>query len=235
METNRPDELNPSFLEQLAALSQKYSKAILGFLVLLIVIGASLLINSYYTEMYESKAAEELFKAEVLHNANLAMKRSVGDLKKEGESVTVDVTQVAEKLNHVIQEYPKSTAALQAAITLSDLYYEKKETQKALDVLESSIKNNSSNKSVIAQSLRLKLSNYLERSGDCQKALDTLKPVTDTKNSFFKPEALLRSGLCYESLGNNDKAKEVYQKLATEHLDTNQGQQAQKYLKLLGA
>ena len=57
--------------------------------------------------------------------------------------------------------------------------------------------------------------------------------VYNSKVAELKPEALLRQALCEETLGQTDKAKQSYQKLATEFADSSQGQQAQKYLKTL--
>lgn len=204
----------------------------IGLLVLILVVFGGYTTYTNFQQKHEDKAQSEYFEAERLFAANQGAKEFTEDKKaKTAPAVNVDTTQVEQKLNDVIIEYPKTKAAIQAAMMMADIQVEKKDTAKAIAVLENSFKNYSGE--LIDSMMALKLSSLYEQNKQCDKALPVLDKVYNAEVTELKPEALLRKALCEESLGNADQAKLSYQKLATEFSDTNQGQQAQKYLKIM--
>ncbi len=208
----------------------KNKTALIGFLVLVLAAFGGYATYDAYKNQYEEKAQSALFEAEKLYAANQGAKAFAQDNKKE-TSPSVDTTQIEDKLNSVIEEFPKSTAAKQASLLSAEILLSKKDTQKAISALEKGFSNYSGH---LADSiLALKLSNLYEQNNQCDKAIPVLETVFKSKTAELKPEILLRQALCEETLGQVDKAKQSFQKLATEFSDSSQGQQAQKYLKVL--
>ncbi len=215
-----------SISERIADQIHKNRTPILGFIVLILVSIASYSIYHHYQEKYEAEAQVALFDAERLMNAHLSM----GEFAKEN-ATNIDTTQLEEKLQSIINEFPKTKARMQASILLSEVYLQKDDTAKAIATLEHSFEYFKGD--LLDTLVGLKLTSYYERNKQCDKALPVLETLTKTDIQEFKPETLLRQGLCQELLGNTENAKQSFQKLATEYGDTVQGQQAQKYLKVM--
>lgn len=210
----------------------KNKTAFIGFIVLIVAGFGSYAAYQNYNQKYEDKAQTELFQAERLHAANQGAKNFTKENSdKNAPPVNIDTTQVEQKLNSVIEEFPKSLAAKQASLLIADIQLEKKDSTKAILALEKGFSNFKGH--LVDSMLALKLSNAYEQNSQCDKALPVLEKVYNSKIAELKPEALLRQALCEETLGQTEKAKQSYQKLATEFADTNQGQQALKYLKVL--
>ena len=226
------DVQNTSLVDKMNQFINKNSTAVLGLLVIIAVGFGAYSVLSSYNQKYEEKAQTVFFEAERLHNANQGAKEFTKENSKaDAPPVNVDTAQVEQKLNSLIEEFPKSKASIQAALLMSDIYLDKKDSAKALETLEKSFSK--FNGRLLDSLLGLKLSGLYEQNNQCDKALPVLEKVYNSKVEELRPEALLRQALCEEVLGQADKAKQTYQKLATEHSDTNQGQQAQKYLKIM--
>ena len=57
--------------------------------------------------------------------------------------------------------------------------------------------------------------NALAAKDDCQGALGAWQKVLDSKSaSFLQSDVSVRSGVCFEKLGQNDRAAEMYRKAA---------------------
>lgn len=221
-----------SLMDKANSQVNKNKTAIIGFLVLILAVFGGYQIYAAQKTKYEEKAQSAFFEAERLHAANQGAKEFTKEnSKKDAPPVNVDTTQVEQKLNSVIEEFPKSTAASQAALLIADIQIEKKDSTKAISTLEKSFSNYSGH--LIDSLVALKLSSLYEQNSQCDKALPVLAEIFNSKVTELKPEALLRQALCEETLGQTDKAKQSYQKLATEYADSAQGQQAQKYLKIM--
>jgi predicted negative regulator of RcsB-dependent stress response len=207
--------------------------AFAGLLILLLVGFASYTAYTAYSQRFEDKAQSAFFEAERLYAASQPPKETAKDAKnvKPTTPAPVDTTQVEEKLNSVITDYPKSNAGMQASILIADIHLQKNDSAKAIQTLERSFSNFSGR--LIDSLMALKLSGLYEQNKQCDKALPVLDKVYNSKVLELKPEALLREALCEETLGQKDKAKQSYQKLATEYSDSSQGQQAQKFLKIM--
>ncbi len=210
----------------------KNKTVVIGFLVLVLAGFGGYSIYSTYNHKYEEKAQSAFFEAERLHAANqVAAQPTKNQNSKDVPPANVDTTQVEEKLTSLIIEFPKSRASVQASILFADILLQKKDSAKAIGVLEKEFSSYSGH--LLDSMLALKLSGVYEQNSQCDKALPVLEKIYKSKVSELKPEVLLRTALCEETLGQTDKAKQSYQKLATEFSDTSQGQQAQKFLKIL--
>lgn len=217
-----------SLIDQVNHFVNQNKTAVIGLVVLIVVGFGGYSIYSSYNHKYEDKAQSAFFEAERLYAVTQPAPTADG---KPADTSKVDTAQVEEKLTGVLTEFPKSKASSQAAILMADIQLKKNDTAKAIGVLEKGYSNFSGH--LIDSMLALKLSGVYEQNSQCDKALPVLVKVYNSKVAELKPEALLRQALCEETLGQTDKAKQSYQKLATEFADTSQGQQAQKYLKIL--
>jgi len=224
---------NLSLMDKTTQQIDKNKTAGIGLLVLILTIFGGYTAYSSYQQKYEDKAQSAYFEAERLYAANQGAKEFTKKEtpKKDAPETNVDTTQIEQKLNSVMEEYPKSKAAIQSAILMADIHIEKKNVPQAISTLEKSFASFSGE--LIDSMMALKLSSLYEQNKQCDKALPVLEKIFNSEVTELKPEALLREALCEESLGNMDKAKQSYQKLSTEFSDTNQGQQAQKYLKIM--
>jgi TolA-binding protein len=60
--------------------------------------------------------------------------------------------------------------------------------------------------------------------------------VIDNKDiAFLHPDALLKSGVCLETLNQSDKARENYRKIVEDFGDTTAAQSAKTFLRALEA
>ena len=226
------DVQQTSLFEKVNRTIDQNKTAVLGLLILILAGFAGITAYSAYTQKFEEKAQSAFFEAERLHAANQGAKEfTKNGATKDAPPVNVDTTQVEEKLNNVMNDYPKSKAGIQAAVLMADIQLEKKDSVKAIQTLERSYSNFSGH--LIDSLMALKLSGLYEQNKQCDKAITVLDKIYNSKVAELKPEALLRIALCEEMLGQKDKAKQSYQKLATEHSDSTQGQQAQKFLKIM--
>lgn len=217
-----------SLLDKASHSIDKNKTATVGLLVLILAVFGAYTAYSSYQQKYEDKAQAAFFEAERLYAVSQGSKAHP---EKDAAPTNVDTTQVEEKLNSVINEFPKSAAAVQASVLMADIELEKKDSTKAIATLEKSFE--SFNGHLIDSLMALKLSSLYEQNKQCDKAIPVLEKIYNSEVKELRPEALLRQALCEETLGQAEKAKQSYQKLATEYSDTNQGQQAQKYLKIM--
>jgi len=231
---------NQSYLDKLAEQTAKNKTAVRGFVIAIIVLAGGFYAYKAQRERYEDKAQIAFFDGEKAYQDAIAAVTPKEDPKDKKDAKTPppaptkkpETAQAEEKLKQVLKDYPDSNASAHAALTLSDIYADKDQTAEAVTVLETRLQNGSMSDLLLGL-LTLRLSSLLEQTKHCDKALTVLEKLSTAKgNTEFKPEALMRQALCQEELGHNDKAKEIYQKLSTEFSDTQQGQQAQKYLNL---
>jgi tetratricopeptide (TPR) repeat protein len=149
-----------------------------------------------------------------------------GDLQKDYGTVLPGLEQVADK-------HANQSAGAQAAVMAADLYLEYKQPEKAVAVLDKVVTKQSSGDLMygVAHLLR---GSALAAKGDCNQAVSDWQKVVDSKkNSFLHPDALLKSGVCYETLKQNDKAMEMYKKVTQDHADSQAAQTAKTYLRAI--
>jgi tetratricopeptide (TPR) repeat protein len=77
------------------------------------------------------------------------------------------------------------------------------------------------------------LGNSYSATGKYQQAIDRFQQVLDSRDVWLKPYVLLQMGMCWEKLGEKEKAIEAYQESLTLELPTPWGTLAKTRLKKL--
>lgn len=177
-------------------------------------------------KLYEVPEAtpEQLEKKET----PVAKKTKSGDFE-------ADFGAAAKGLEDMINSHKGSHAAAAAALDLAPVYDEYKLFDRGAKTFTTAAQSLSGS-DLFAGLVHLQLGNYQQALGQCDAAIKTWQKVSSNKDfSFLHADALLKEGLCWNQLGDNAKATELFKKLAQDFADTDAGRSAKKYLRLLNA
>lgn len=134
---------------------------------------------------------------------------ATGDLEKDYGAVISDLEKVA-------HDASGSAAGAQAAIILAETYLSYNQPEKAVAASELASKHLGAN-SLLGSLVRVQWGSALAAKGDCKEAVNVWGQIlAHAANKFLLGDVSLRSGLCYEQIGDLQKAKEMYQKAAAE-------------------
>ena len=199
-------------------------KPILGLCGLIIVGGVGALSWSQWSDYENQKLYSKLnvFKVKL----NLAIKEAnKGEDFRNKETVLYkmfkkEVAQpiYSETMNQIALEYEQNINEVIGkkvtgifAIDLADYFYQKKETQKAQNLLSSFIKNKKPK--TFVQLAYMQLISYYIDQNKCNEALILLDKITNTKTAKpFHAEAFVQKGICYGELKQWGQAKKMYEK-----------------------
>lgn len=132
-------------------------------------------------------------------------KKKSGDLEKDYGTAGAD-------FEKVIRDFPGSAASAQAAIVATELYLDYKKIEPAVAVSELAMKSPPKHP-ILKGLVEMSLGNAYAAKGDCAKATESWKEILVREElRSLSAEAALRSGLCFEKLGQADRAAEMYQK-----------------------
>ncbi|HVK62637.1 MAG TPA: tetratricopeptide repeat protein [Bdellovibrionales bacterium] len=167
--------------------------------------------DAYYAvaQKYE-KAREEFERAKFNEFAPAdqktpGAKAATGDLQKDYGTIVTDLESVA-------RDHAGTAAGAQAAILASNTYIEYKQPEKAIEISRMTA-DKLSDSHTLKQLTNMMLGNALAAKGDCQEAVTVWQKIIDnSKATFLHGDASLRAGLCFELLGKNDQALEMYRK-----------------------
>lgn len=195
--------------------------------------------SEYYVAKKSLTEAEKSFQPKVpeppqskdAKAAKSKDEKNVETSKVKSGDINADYGGAVTALEGVIQKHPGSKAAAMAALDLSPLFFEYKQNDRALNIL--TIASKAVSKSdLLFGFVYLQLGAAQQANGKCEDAITSWKKVSDSKNhTFLHSEALLNEGLCLESLGQKDKAVDVYRKVSQDFGDTDAGKSAKNYLR----
>ncbi len=235
-------ETSVSFLE-------KY-KVLLGVAVVLLVTGSFVrLAVDHFHEQTELKGADALYAVEagylkLREGFERAKMEAIApippkpDEKKEPTvlatgDLTKDYGSSVSGLEQVVHDHPQTAGGAQAALLLSELYLEYKQPEKALPPLEK-VSEHLNKKGMLYGLVHMMHGTVLATQGNCAAAVDQWQAVVSSEASqHLHPDALLKSGICYESLKQNDKAMAAYQRLMSEFVESTAAQTAKTLLRVL--
>lgn len=218
--------------------AQKYIKVFLGILVIgLLGLGGYKLLN-YMKVKDEHKAFAALYPIEKKYydqkrafyeaeNKKSEPKENAKDLKlpapkaiKTGD-LDKDYGTIAKELDGFIRANLATKAAAYAGFLLADLAEEYKRQDQFSPTLTELAKSQPES-SLTRGLMGMLQANQLAQNKKCDKAVEFWSEVLkNDEASFLHAEAALRSGVCYEALGNQPKAVEAYAR--AKDLSTAQG------------
>lgn len=231
---------------------EKNSSIVTGLLGILIVCALGYLVWDFMRMRSEKSAAEELYKTEAEYfKIKDGFDRAKFDTLAQGEKgkkdpaaensktaaasgeLEKDYGKVVAGFENVVAKQTKTAAGTQAAIWLAEIYLDYKQPEKAVAALDK-VTAHQSDSSMLFGIAHMMRGTALAAKGDCTQAVTSWQMVVGSKaNSFLHPEALLKSGICYETLQQIDKATETYRKVAENHAETSAGQMAKTLLRAL--
>lgn len=130
---------------------------------------------------------------------------ATGDLAK-------DYGTTLEALEKVAKDFPGTSAGAQAALLAGETYLSYKQPDKTVELGQLAATKLSSGHT-LADLGRMMWGNALATKGDCTGAVGVWQPLLDqNKAAYLQSDVALRSGLCFEQMGQLDRAKELYQK-----------------------
>lgn len=250
-EIKRPDTLQET-LYKIAEQIAKNSHIIIGAVVLALIVSISVISWNWYQDSNETKGQTALFRVEKSYlkkkedfaradqqdkaakaNDKSKSKEEPAKLAKATGNLDQDYGPEVRDLQAVISKYPRTRAAVMAALDLADLFDQYKQPAEALNQI-SKVSKSLKPKELLFGVLMMKKGSLESVKGDCESAVKTWNQILDQANlSFFHPDATLRSAICFEQLNNVARAKELYQRTHDKFPESSAGQSAQKYLQLL--
>jgi predicted negative regulator of RcsB-dependent stress response len=207
---------------------EKHLKTITSICVLLVLASVVMIAKNHFDKKAEKQAVNDLYplEAQVLKtkdaferaktgkvdetNKKEVLTPASGDLQKDyGDSLT--------KLEAFATSHKKYVAGAEAALIVAGIYSDYAKADKAVEILTPVAEQfQSGGPRLISGLLEMSLGTALATKGDCQAAVAAWqKIIQDEKQKFLAPDAYLKSGTCYDSLGDSAKAKEQYEKASS--------------------
>lgn len=211
--------------------ASKHQKTLVGILAFCLLSGVVWTVWGLYSSSQEEKAQAALYEAEkLLKKLEPAQQTPPGSAPTPAKES--DIKSAVEALKKVVAENSGTQAAVFAALELSKINYAKGLYADSIPVLEM-VRNRAKDPAVKGMVLYSLANNYAS-SGDCNKAIDVWNQVEARDDlHFMLGSAYLEKGLCFETLGQKDKAEQVYKKAEGMGKNPEVARLAKKYLKLL--
>ena len=203
----------------------KNSMAVLALLGVVIMAGLGWVGYGKYLDHVEKSAVEAVYpiesqfqaKREAFEEAEAPQNSGV---KSEGVKATGDLSkdygQLVDDMAKFAVKNARTGAGAHAALIASDVYVKYGKTEEAKKLLAEVVG------SVHAQSLFgglviLAHGNVMAETGQCEGALTSFQKLLGSEeksgpHSYLRGEAQLRAGLCFEKLGQKERAIEMYKK-----------------------
>ena len=226
---------------------ETYAQPLVSAVAVVLIVGIGFIGFDAYKGKQEDKAANALYsvEADYLKTKDAFEKGKFKDPTasaadkaadaKEAKTATGDLTKdygnIIPGLESVAKEYPKTSAGAQASLDLADIYTDYAQWDKAIAAAIVPTENLGADQLLYAIG-QLSLGNAYAGKGDCQSAVGAYSKVFTLSKNFLKPDAYLKAGVCYDKLGQNDKASEMYKK-ASEDAQSGTAQTARGLLRAL--
>ena len=203
---------------------------LLGALLAFVLLAAIAQVSYHsYQNHQEEKAQEAYYTVESKYSklrdafdrAKYAalMPKEAKDAKAESKPASGDIGKdygtLVDDLVNVARANPKTTGGGQAAILAAETYLQYNQPEKAIEAAKIPAEA-MSEKALVGNLARMLWGTALADKGDCQTAVGVWQKILDNKAvAFLHEDAALRSGLCYETLNQNDKAAEMYRRVVS--------------------
>lgn len=194
---------------------EKNQKMLLGVLAgIILLVGAVLAYRQFVMKPREAEAHSAMFRAELY-------------FQKDSFNLALNGNDSFEGFLSVADEYSGTDAGNIAHYYAGVCYLQTGKYQEAIDQM-----NDYSGHDVMTSALSHGVKgDALMELGKPEEAVEEyLKAANDHANTFTSPLYLMKAGLVYENLKNNEKALEVYKKIRSDYYQTNEGRDIEKYI-----
>jgi len=162
-----------------------------------------------------------------------AGKEKKNESKPASGQLDQDYGSVIGDLEKVARDHTGTTGGAQAALILAETYLSYNQPDKAVEIAQLPAKSLPAGH-LMANLAKVLWGNALAAKGNCQEAVGVWQQVIDNKKAaFLHPDVSLRSGICYESLSQPEKAAEMYRKVTSEAAESIAGQTAKGLLRAI--
>ena len=194
---------------------EKNRNLLLGILAgIIVIVGGFLAYKQFIVKPNEAEAQAAMFRAE-------------NYFEKDSFLLALNGKDKAEGFLSIIENYGNTPSGNLAHFYAGICYLHTGKFQEAIDHLDS---YNGSDLLTTSMALGAK-GDALMELGKTQDAIDMYaKAAGKNENSFSSPIYLMKAALAYESLGNYEKAVEIYKKVRSDFYQSNEGRESEKYI-----
>lgn len=194
---------------------EKNQKMLLGVLGgIIVLVGGFLAYRQYVMKPKEAEAHAAMFRAELY-------------FQKDSFNLALNGNDAFQGFLSIADEYSGTDAGNIAHYYAGVCYLQTGKFQEAIDQM-----NEYSGGDVMTSSLAHGVKgDALMELGKTEEAIDEyLKAANENPNAFSSPLYLMKAGMAYEDLNNNEKALEVYKKIRNDYYQSNEGRDIEKYI-----
>jgi tetratricopeptide (TPR) repeat protein len=193
--------------------AERHSKLFFGILVVVALGIAGYFGFTYYKDKQNLEAQNQMFQA-------------IHYFEQDSLKLALDGDGNALGFIDIIDDYGITEAANLAHFYAGSAYLKKGDFNAARLYLE----DFSSNDLLVqARAYSLLGDTYMEEQKFAEAVEYYLKAANYKSNKFFSPAYIMKAALAYEKLNQNDKAKEMYDKIITEYQESAEYGDAKKY------
>ena len=149
---------------------------------------------------------------------------ATGDLEK-------DYGEVVKGLENFITSNTDTNAAGEAVLTLSEIYEEYKMPEKGAEALDKVLAK-WSDKNVLYFVMQMRAGDLWAMAKQCDKSVSYWQKVADS-DSFVAEQSQLKLGVCLQSIGRLDEAKQWFEKIQSKNPNSAEGFSAKRYLRFI--
>ncbi len=217
---------------------EKQWKLIVGVLGVIVVAGAIATLLTVRVSQKEHSAQERYFAAEKKMN-DLKNKKSdplAADKKEKAKPEVIDYSGVKKDLEKIIVDFPGSIASQMAALHISNILVDEKNTDSALATLQ---KVTNTDRGLVNTLVQQQIGQLLADKDKCSEAIAIWQKIIERKEaSFIHNETKIQQALCYTKLKDFKRAEEILTNLANQSVNVDMSntastKEAEKYLRLI--
>ncbi len=237
-ERNVTETSKVSLTDKITKFTQDNGPKLAVALIIFAALGLSFVGYGKYKAHKELKIESELysFRAEM----ETLQKNEPDSMDKEAKSEAKnpinkearfeDIESVAKKFEAAIMNNKSSAAATTSAIELAGTYTKFKK----FDLAKNLLSKISPSSEVLSSLVSNQLATVLFELGEFENAIKALdKVIKSDKHSFLHPDALLKKGLSYYKMGQNEKALASFEQVSEEFTGKSSAETADKYIRVL--
>jgi tetratricopeptide (TPR) repeat protein len=230
---HNPDQIQKTLLDGVSWV-QRNMKVLVAVGVVFVIAAVAHIVAHSFWDYQERKAQEAYYAAESkftklkegFDRAKLqammpaGMGQSQATDKPATGNLEADFGALITEFEKVAREQAGTAAGAQAAIVAAETYLEYNQPEKAAEVAGIAVQK-LNKKHLLNHLARIQLGSALAAKGDCQGAVTEWEKVLSNKQAaFLHAEAGLRSGMCFESMNQPEKAAEMYRKVTADNADS---------------